>query len=267
MVREFFKHNVPQVFIKKWSDDAKHVSWYNPITKEEKPNKTIVPLFRSPLIKLDIHEMMAISYLEANFTSYSKSLYESEFLNLKVGESVIRSEILFLFLGNPVYQERLILSSKKLQKEFDLSPYSGDRLKVMKSALHSTYIESILCKIRLDEFLLYDLEPVILYAPAERPFIIGGNSVVISNPLFGRDIPAFEFFAEPHLYKGAFIVLPISPDKALCLYDKDAYHLKSDRLSTKDADIINKQEIFSSGEGDGIVCLLCRYLFQKAYPT
>ncbi len=252
MAREFYKHNVPQVLIKKWSDDTKHVYWYNPITGEEKTSKTITSLYREPLTGLNLHEMMAISYLEANFSSYSKSLYEGIFVNIKTGRSVTRSEILFLYLGNHVHQEMVIRSSGD-PKGFDLSSYSEDKLKAMKTALHSSYIQSILGQVMLDEFLLYDLQSALLYAPPTRSFIIGGNPVVISNPAVGNNSLSPQFELIPYYLKGTFIVLPLSPDKALCLYDRNVYSLRSNLLSDKDVDIINMEEIFSCGENDGIV--------------
>lgn len=250
---EFYKHNVPQLIIRKWSDDTKHVHWYNPFTKEEKPERTLTSLYRESLTGLNLHEMMAIRYLEANFISDAKSLYEGEFYSLKAGRSVTRSEILFLYLGNPVYQQMVILLSGE-SKSFDLSSYSGDKLKAMKIALHSSYIQSILGQVMLEEFLLYDLQSALLYAPPTRSFVIGGNPVVISNPSIGTKALPYPFNLVPYYLKGTFIVLPLSPDKALCLYDKDVYSLSSNLLSDKDVDIINMEEICSCGENDGVVC-------------
>ncbi len=253
MAGEFYKHNVPQTMIRKWSDDTKHVAWYDPFTGKEKKSANLTSLYRVPLTGLKTYEMSAIAYLSANSTTAFKDLYEGKFHNLKIRDSVLRNEILFLFLSNPVYQEKVILQSGEHQKEFDLSSYKGAELKAMKTALHSTFVASNLNEILLDELVLYDLEPCLLHAPSSCSFIIGGNPVVISNPFLGKDIASVPFYGCPYLMRGAFLALPLSPDTLFCLYDKNTYTLQSDTLTPSDVDIINMEELYSAGEGDGVV--------------
>ncbi len=267
MAAGFSKHNVPQVIIRRWSEDRSHVDWYNPCTGEEKKGRSIASLYVEPLSGMKQYEMSAISYLEGNFTSFSKGLYSGDFTNLRAGQSLTRSMLLFLYLCNPVYQNNLIFASEEMQMEFDLSKYSGKKLKTMETALHSTYVAATLKEILLDEFTLYDLEPVLLKTPQSKSLVLGGNPVVMSNPFLGKDVKTVPFYVPPYLQKGALIILPISPDTAFCLYDKGSYSLKSDVLSEDDTDTINREEIFQSGETYGVVSCCEKEYIGKLYSS
>lgn len=267
MAAGFSKHNVPQVIIRRWSEDKNHVDWYNPVTKEEKKERTIASLYTEPLTGMKQYEMSAISYLEGNFTSYSKDLYTENFVNLRTGRSLIRSMLLFLYLCNPVYQNNLIFASEEIQMQFDLSQYSGKRLKTMQTALHSTYVSSMLKEILLDEFTLYDLEPVLLKTPPSKSFVLGGNPVIVSNPFLGKEIKTVPYYINSYLLKGTVIILPLSPDRAFCLYDKGSYSLESDVLSPDDTDIINREEIYCSGEEYGIVTGCEKEYIEKLFSS
>lgn len=76
------------------------------------------------------------------------------------------------------------------------------------------------------------------------------------NPYLGDKLAGDSVNFNPFILKGAFFILPASPDRICVIYDKSVYRLLTGegRLSDKDVDTINMIGLYNGGEDVGVVC-------------
>ncbi len=122
-------------------------------------------------------------------------------------------------------------------KDFkSLLAYGNERLRKRD---YSTYIENAYT-VRILSTYLWDLKVEYLSAPEGSPFILGDYPLVKLNNLSGGEAGGY---VNSFKWHGLVLILPISPYRAVTLYDPEAYRLKKDggiyMLSEDDVDTLN----------------------------
>lgn len=254
---EKYKHYyVSQGLVKNWSKDGKHASWYNPMTTKSIPNGCITRYFHSNLIDLPLPLKMTLDRLNLFFEIYVEYFLNENFSCLKSSDAMSAREVLiFQYLESPTRTPSLDLLIGRLS--LNLDPYMQDRTKKGREEILRT--EEI--KRALNEIIVYavdilDMEAVLVEAPVNRSFILGASPVTLINPYFSERKIKLNPEYQPFEVWGSVIVLPLTPEKALCLYDPETYTPEEDdilKLTEKDIDMLNSAMLYNSGDTGGVI--------------
>ncbi len=90
---------------------------------------------------------------------------------------------------------------------------------------------------------LFDLTPVILSSPEGDSFILSSDPLLLFNPLFPGRTNSID---TPFHSNGTVLMMPLTPERMLCLYDRNVYKLLSSVLSREDAVLFNRITFLSS---------------------
>lgn len=253
-----YKHYyVPQCLVKKWSRDGEHAAWYNAVYEKSIPNGRNTRYFHSDLISLSPALEMTIERLNLLFNNYLDYFIEGDFSPLKSGELMsAREVIMFLLLENSIRANSFNSLISNLKMEFD-SLLNASSRKEREQLKRTTEIKTALNEMVIYGVDLLDLDAVLLEAPEGRSFLLGSSPVTLINPYLAEANPVWYPELEAYETWGSVIVLPLTPDKALCLYDGETYIPQpsgsSLKLTEEDIDMLNSAIVYNSGEYGGVI--------------
>lgn len=221
LLAEKYKHYyVPQSLVKNWSKDGKHAQWFEPMTQRIIPNGGIGRYFHSNLVDISETTEETLSRINLYFENLIHSFLNGDTGWLKSDPFISAREILmFQLLQTP----NAVFSPTSLFPAFSSSMELLFNSVIKKDAEEKRRTEEV--KGALTQMMIYgidllDMEAVILAAPENRSFILGSSPVTLINPYFSSSklekylgLQTFELW-------GSVIVLPLSPEKALCIYDR-----------------------------------------------
>lgn len=102
-------------------------------------------------------------------------------------------------------------------------------------------------RLNLSSFLLYsDLNICLLFANSDRHFVIGQDPVIIVNPYLIQK--KWNGPKRGLALRGLVVILPISPDICICLYDPSTYNALPEKiyLDNNDIDLLNKYQFLTT---------------------
>ncbi len=130
-----------------------------------------------------------------------------------------------------LYGEKKFKNGKKLMKEAE-------------RVVNEKRTTSSLISLRLQsEFMmpyLYDLKTAILDVPEGMSFVLGDKPLL---SFFSFNVDVDSLFAEPEKCNGIIFILPVSPRRAICVYDGFVYRIRKNKgrviINRDDVDVIN----------------------------
>lgn len=254
----FRNHYVHPELLKPWSDDGSHVSVYNPITKEKPETRKIDSLYYFDYPKFDSATAEEVRRLE-DYLSMTLSALGAGNLNIiKDATEAARSSLLFQHTRLPLFNKIDYIkygngeeSLRELKSLKGIKYYSSNYVD-----LCADFLRRVTNFALFDSIALMDLDAIFLASPEGRGFITGPSAFNAMNPYFEKRFIKCRYVDKAYDLKGAILVLPLEPGKALMLYDPSIY-LISRRGSTvvltaEDIDILNMIQIYNS-DIDGVV--------------
>lgn len=257
--RMFRNRYVHRDIIKAWSDDARHVSFYNPLTKEEPGERELDSLYYFDYPKFESGTAEKIDRLE-DFLSLTISALNAGNLGIiRDANEAGRSSLLFQHTRLPFFNKIDYLKygvkdkSPRTLKEIKGRDYfSSDYDEICAG-----FLKRVANLASGDSIALMDLNAALLVPPSGMSFIIGPSAFNAMNPYFEKRFVKCPYVDKAYDIKGAVLVLPFEPEKALMLYDPSVYEITSGSGSTvaltpSDTDILNMVQIYNS-DIDGVI--------------
>ena len=255
---EKYKHYfVPQSLVKNWSKDGKHASWYEPMTQKSIPNGGIGRYFHSNLIDLSEGEKETLLRINLFFENLIRNFLNGETEWLKSDTLIpAREVLLFQILQSPKgpFSPDKLLSMFALSLDLFLKSPSK---KEMEERERTENVKEALSQMLIFGINLLDMEAVILEAEDNSSFVLGSFPITLINPYFSLLEHEKYLDSQPFDFYGSTIVLPLSPEKAICIYDPDTYtpveKNGSAKLTKDDIDMLNSAMLYNSGEAGGVI--------------
>lgn len=239
MKRDEYRFNyVPSYIVRAWSGDGRSVR-YNTAYEDEIFSSPVEDMYVEALkvtgdLNPDVMPMLTLPSVVNTVTRLScgdKRAYEEGFFDVLL---LIMEE----YFSNPRSYGRFtgIMSEEvgKRKKAGDSAPNAEELSKeaVRKMDRERTTQELV---VELNKGFMYaayilDLMPVLVEADDEMGFLLSSCPLLFGNP-YNR--AAFNDLGFPFARKGAVFFMPISPKRAVCLYDSDVYFVneKNGRIS------------------------------------
>ncbi len=261
MADKYRGYYVNRDIIRGWSDDGKSVMWCNSVKGEEGRSVDVDSLYYLEISSFPENLAVFIHNEEECFHKIITSLRSGEKTALDMVDTDEREPFFFEYLR--------ALSSFKT----GYARYMGEKvLKLMneyKGLDYYTVIEPTLNTV-IDNFKtaadfgplfslpIIDLKCRILHAPEGKSFIVGATPINVINPYFEKKFVKYSNEDRPTVLKGTVMILPISPDKSVCLYDSGIYEFREGDeettvISESDVDLLNRLQIFTSEIDGGVV--------------
>ena len=247
--------------IRGWSEDGKSVMWCNPVKGEEGKSVDVESLYYLELSYFPEDTADLIEKIEEYSRALITELRSGEKTKLDMVDTDQREPFFFEYLralssfktGYARYMGEKVL---KLMNE-----YKGlDYYTVIEPAL-TTVIDNLQNSAEygpLFSLPIIDLKSRILYAPEGKSFIVGATPINVINPYFEKKFVKYSNEDRPTVLKGTIMILPLSPEKSVCLYDSAIYEFKEEDeaktvISEGDVDLLNRLQIFTSEIDGGVV--------------
>ncbi len=255
----FRNRYVHRDIVKAWSGDGSHVSFYNPLTKENPESRELDSLYYFDYPEFDGRTAEEIERLE-NFLSLTLSALKSGNPGIiRDANEAGRSSLLFQHTRLPIFNKfDYIKYGNGVESLRELKAIRGrDYFSSSYVELCAGFLKRVADLASSDSIALMDLEAVILVPSDGMSFILGPSAFNAMNPYFEKRFVRCPYVDKDYDIKGAVLVLPFEPEKALMLYDPSVYELtvKSGStlvLSPSDTDILNMIQIYNS-DIDGVV--------------
>lgn len=226
-----FKHYyVPLTISSSWEGKDGGVSYYD--NKEKRVVSTrAIKLFYEYVENLEEDDIEMIGYYDSLLDDALLSLCRGDFSSL---DSYMYFELLSLYMRSPGYR-KYYLDEKNILR-MGVGRLNEDR-----------FLISILDEVYTRNIYMWDLEPRILTPPSGSAFVLSSNPVVMADPYFEKK----RYIAsDTYALNGILFILPLRPDRALLLYDGNAYQTKSSegicRITEEDTALINRMSIYRS---------------------
>ena len=247
--------------VRGWSGDGVHVDWYNPQDGLNLKNLRIDNLwffdFEAGFKSVSARQ---IAQTESNFNLVLSFLRDGEnMLRRDKGELVGRNAFLFQYLRTPNFFKEDYAKCMGRKTLSFLSRYKGrDYFTVIEKDFeilkgHLAAMGDIAAMAAVESL---DLEAALLYAPEGKKFVVGCNPVSTFNPFFEKRFASAKMNDKAYDIYGAVMVLPVSPEISIMLYDDSVYSLStSDKivLPENDVDLLNIAQIYNSDIDGGVV--------------
>ncbi len=265
MAEKYKHYYVSQSLVENWSKDGKHAAWYNPVSKKSSPNGSITKYFHSNLV--DIPEQMdaVMDRINLFFSNLIVSFLSRDFEWLKREETLSAREVLiFQFLQTPagVYVPDTLFKNLNL---FSSKAPSRER----KELERTDEVKDAFLHMMEYGIEILDMEATLLKAPEKSSFLLGACPTVFINPYFTHTILNKYPDVQPFEVRGSVMVLPLTPDKALCLYDPETYNISREdeelELTTDDIDMLNMAMLYNSCKDGGVIHLSGEEYINKLY--
>lgn len=250
----YVNHNL----IALWSDDEECVKWYNPVDKKGDENKKIDSLHNFIFNDYNTFVPMQVGYIDDCFDTLLDVVSSG---NVSIMDSYpVRNAFLFQYLRNPSFYKRDYSKctgekALKFLNRFKGRSYFLD----VETDLHLTkdYLRFIADMSPKAAVEILDLKAVLLRAPEGSSFILGSDPLMALNPYFEKRFAKTKLEDRTYDLTGVAMVLPVTPDISVMLYDDGVYDINSTErslvLSKDDVDIINKVEMYNSDIDGGVV--------------
>lgn len=247
MIDYFRNRYVPERLIREWADDSGNVLWYNPFNRNYKTGKS-KDFFRDKITGLAEDEIEYMKMLDDEISSLGFLSDLTQFNELQNEDPIHRSSVLFSYMRTPSYQ----LYSEGI--DGSMVNLKGGRV-VPDGRRSGKYMSKLLQIIASGELSIMDLTCTTVYS-YHRRFLLPSSPLNMINPYLGDNLAGDSVNLNPFILKGAFFILPASPDNICVIYDKSVYRLLTGegRLSDKDVDTINMIGLYNGGEDGGVVC-------------
>lgn len=256
MAEKYKHYYVPQILVKNWAADGKHASWYNPMIQKRIENGNITRYFHENLVDIPDEIIAGINNLDAFFKDVLSYLLDGEVDCLKLDEAVSpREAIIFMLLRAPM--PLFSLDNMLERMMHDLTALFSRSKKGKKEELRSEEIKRAFNQMAVYGLDLLDMEAVILSAPEGSSFVLGTIPVTCINPYFSGAKP--DSFPGVQAFEkwGSVLVLPLTPEKALCIYDPETYTVEDNdgfcSLKKKDVDMLNSAALYNSNDIGGVI--------------
>lgn len=226
-----FKHYyVPLTISINWVGKDGGVSYYD--NKEKRVvNTRAIKLFYEYVENLEEDDIEMIRYYDSLLDDALLPLCRSDFSSL---DTSMYFELLSLYMRSPGYR-RYYLNEKSFLR-MGIGRLNEDR-----------FLISILNEVYSRNIYMWDLEPVILTPPSVSGFVLSSNPVVMADPYFEKKR---HIASDTYALNGILFILPLRPDRALLLYDKNAYSIISSdgisQITEEDTALINRMSIYRS---------------------
>ena len=247
--------------IKGWSEDGKSVMWCNPEKGEEGRSVDVDSLYYLELSHFPEDTAVLINQIEEYSRALITGLRSGEKTGLDAVDTDQREPFFFEYVrslsafktGYARYMGEKVL---KLMNE-----YKGlDYFTVIEPTL-TTVIDNLKTAAKFSPLLslpIIDLKSRMLYAPEGKSFIVGASPINVINPYFEKKFVKYSNEDRPTVLKGTIMILPLSPEKSVCLYDSAIYEFKEGDeaktvISESDVDLLNRLQIFTSEIDGGVV--------------
>ncbi len=241
-----------------WSDDGESVDLYNPIHKDKSGKRKIDSLYCFDYPSLSSRDSEKAEIIEGYF-SLTLSLLKSGNVNMfHEATEAARQSLLFQHTRLPLFNKIDYIMYGDRQTAKDLFELKGIDYYIMDEEyveLCQSFFSRVLNFVEFDSIELMDLKPVLIDAPEGKTFIIGPSAFNVMNPYFEKRFVKTKFVDKNYDLRGTVMVLPVSPTRALMLYDPAVYDGVGDSgitLTPSDVDILNKVQIYNS-DIDGVV--------------
>ncbi len=195
--------------------------------------------------------------IDSLFSNLLPAFLRGEVDSLKVDELISAREILlFYLLQTPtgVFSSDNMFSSLAYSIETFLDPKTK---KETKEIIRTDDVKEALVQMMIYGIDLLDMEAVILSSPSKSSFLLGPFPFTLINPYFSKAEHAKYIDAQVFELRGSVIVLPLSPERALCIYDRDTYTpVEEDGiayLTKEDIDMLNSAMLYNSGDCGGVI--------------
>ncbi len=257
-----FKNNyVNHNLLRGWSEDGRVVDWYNPVDKEGLKETEIDDLYYFNFHSIESYVAAVVSNHDGYFEETLREIssgdnpFESNSFNMKA-----RTSFMFQYLRTPsFFKEDYARCSGAKTLNF-LNRYKGRSyftvvekdFEVLKDYLGTMGQFTLTATLET-----MDLEGIILSAAEGTSFVVGAVPVIMMNPYFEKRYASTKMEDKPYDIIGAVMVLPVSPETAVMLYDKNTYDVAAEdgkaMLSKEDVDLLNIAEIYNSDIDGGVV--------------
>ena len=248
-----------------WSDDGECVDLFNPIHRNESGKRKIDSLYYFDYPSVSSRDSEKAEIIEGYFSLTLSLLREGRVNMFHEATEAARQSLLFQHTRLPIFNKIDYLMYGIRQSAKDLFEIKGIDYYIKDEKyveLCQGFFSRVLNFVEFDSIELMDLKPVLLDAPEGKTFIIGPSAFNVMNPYFEKRFVKTKFVDKNYDLRGTVMVLPVSPTRALMLYDPAVYDGVGDSIITltlSDVDILNKVQIYNS-DIDGVV-----YKGDKAY--
>ena len=257
MAEKYRHHYVSQALVSNWSEDGKHASWYEPTEDRSIKKGGISRYFHENLTDLTPEYELTLDRIDIFFSGLVKTFLDGDFDDFKEKDLMSAREIMmFQLLRTPsgVFSPGKMIS--KLTYGTMMSG-SGMTKKERKEMMRTEEITDALNQMIIYGIDILDMEAVLLKAPENSSFILGSVPVTQINPYFSEEEPDVLPGMQSFELWGAVLVLPLSPDSALCLYDPETYTPEEKDgvcvLTVKDMDMLNTAMLYNGGKEGGFI--------------
>lgn len=220
------QHYVPRFYLRNFSPDKKGLCCCNLSTKKSE-RRNIDRLFREPYFYADSSTAPTtepeLSKLEDKHAKIIQEILKKQTLTIKSREDLIDLSRLVLLMAS-----RTKAIKKYMENRAALYDYSMEKLGLRREELRGKKLNPKSLNVGVMELVLNrpdtisDLAHTLLINKTNdlfTPFITSDSPMIFYN-LLARDLTGF-------LNKGLIIVLPLSEEVALCLFDGKRYKLKN----------------------------------------
>lgn len=240
---------IPQVITEAWSSDGANIDYI------ELNDDTLYSTPISEAFTTDVDWNVPLDALD-NTDVFENESFTSVISALAQGESSLS--------GRPDYWTIMLLLSEFYSNPFSFGRYDSilsERMKGVKNTRENVEKVSEEVKKKLSERMtasdfmtlrrnavfavpyLFDLTPVILSAAEGDSFVLAADPLILFNPLFPGRTNSID---TPFHSNGTVLMMPMTPDRMLCLYDRSAYKLMGGVLSHEDTVRFNNITFLSS---------------------
>jgi hypothetical protein len=241
------QHYLPRFYLRNFSSDRKGLCCCSRATKKSE-RRNIDKLFREPYFYADSSTASTaepvLSKLEDKHAKIIQKILKTHTLTINSREDLIDlSRLVFLMAS------RTKATKKYLESRAVLYDYSMEKLGLRPEELGGKKLNPKSLNVIAMELVLNQASAIsglantLLINKTNDPFtpFITSDSPVIRYNLIGRDLTDKDLTG--FLNKGLIIVLPLSEEVALCLFDGQRYKLKND---TNGNIIISDNEIIDA---------------------
>ena len=240
---------IPEIITRQWSSDGRTIDYV------ELNDDTLYSTPISEAFTTDIAWDISPDALD-NTDVFGNESFTSVITSLAAGDSPLS--------GRPDYWTIMLILSEFYSNPFSFGRYDSILSESMKGVkntrenvervseevkrkLSGKMTASELITLRRNAVFavpyLFDLTPAILSSSEGDSFILAADPLLLFNPLFpGRTNSIDTSFHS----NGTVLMMPLTPQRMLCLYDRNVYKLMSGVLSHEDTFLFNRITFLSS---------------------
>lgn len=244
------QHYVPQFLLKNWSIDKKNIGIYLIENDRFKVGPLRDQAQRHFLYGADQRVENLLGILENEVSHIIKRFLEED-ISVELDEQLkIKTFVASQFCRTPAFVSYMNESLTGLVRNIMSKTTEAKRFEKLIASTIINYSNPVREQISMIVDILpslFDLKVCIIKNTTAKRFIIGEHPVVVLNPLLAeKKWPARSGLG----LKGAVIVMPLSPDYMLCLYDRKTYGIvgrgRIAKINDADVCLLNLCQFFNT---------------------